>query len=553
MKNILFKILPLLAAVLFAISCSKDDGNDNTVLPDNTPSVTPAPDPSTPSETVQVQYDENGVPYIPFSITVGKEDSESLSKYFASDFEGSLKQYFNKEDKISITGKDKKINGELKVDEKKWGNRSYSTTATFSGMLWGEDIESLAEGDWLIATLNEPLSKPKEYNTGDDKLIRAITNCGYLTTEFQYISNDNYSTYYGNEVDLKQHTAFLVFDMEYSAKVVIEYNGTDYPFYLQGSASSISGNTRQTVIAVPDGSYVRSSILKKEREINIEKDGTVIHNIKRLQPDESCTSRGTFSISKDKQVFFSTGNLVYGISSDVIGFQQPWGVEFKNGEDVGTNHENMNGKGYVDLFGWGTWLKGATTNLLMTTTYSYSYEWTGDAHTVADYFYDEIWYTLTKDEWDYLLNKREMNPDNTQQIRYIRASIKLKDDGSLVPGLIVFPDCCPWDIANKGWMFPPFTETYDVNGNFEDNIIEQSSWNNFSIDTQGAIFLPCAGVRSGSYGTVISDCYNKGYYWTSSSQNKPSAYGLHISNDGVTLEGTDKCYGYAVRLVRDVK
>ena len=375
MKNILFKMLPLLAAVLFATSCSKDDDNGNTVVSDNTnTSVTPASNdasepvnPSTPSETVQVLYDENGVPYIPFSIMVGREDSESLSKYFASDYEGNgIKQYFDKEDKITITGKSKKIQGELTVDETKydWPN-SWSTSAVFSGKLWGEDIESLVVDDWLIATLNDgkPLSEPQVYDMGDNKLTKAITDCSYLTVEFQY------KDYLASTVRLKQNTAFLVFDMEYSAKVIVHCNGKDHTFYLPCSGYLFSGQTRQTVIAVPDDSYVRSCFLKDEHYIDIANDnGKVIHNIKRLQPSDVIT-RGTFSISEDKwgnthEVFFSKSNLMVAISSDAVGFYgNPWAIAHKSGDDVGVNHGD---NGYADLFGWGTWLNCDDDDMLKT-------------------------------------------------------------------------------------------------------------------------------------------------------------------------------------------
>lgn len=573
MKNILFNMLPLLAAVLFATSCSKDDGSDNTVVPDTTTSVTTASNdastidkPAEPSETVQVQYDENGVPYIPFYITIGREDSESLSKVGLFEEEDKYVQKFTAGDKLRIKGKD--IEGELTVELGGIANSNPSAYAGFSGTLRGEGVLSITNDTELEATLfnsqnkGTPLSEPTAYS--GNNLSTAVAQCSYLTTTFKY-GDYSYSEY-SQCPHLKQNTEFLVFDMEYSAKVVVKYKGTDYPFYLLGNGDNFnSGETNRTIIAVPDGAYVRSSFLKNEREINIEKDnGVLIHTIKRLMPN-FCT-RGTFSISEDKQVFIMPGNFVYGISSEAVGHEQPWDINFGNGDDVGVDHASMNGHGYVDLFGWGTWCE-ERGNLLKTTSYHSNYEW---AHLHLMGGYDDVhapamvmtdFYTLTADEWYYLLYEREMNPLNVQSIRYVRASVK-KTDGTLIPGLVLFPDCFDYNTTNPGNLTPyPFSIFKGVDAKFDENIIEADSWEYFEVDTRGAVFLPCAGRRdkiSNNHVTGITYSSDpndaEGWYWTSTACGSNEAEALKFDKNSVIVSSeTARGYGLSVRLVRDLR
>ena len=130
MKNIVFKFLPLVAAVLFATSCSKDDGNDNSVVTDinttNEPTTAPSTATSETTNGVQVEVDENGVPYIPFSITVG-QDSESLSKVSMQtdpDASNYCQQWFTEYDKIKITGRIKRLNS--RISTKSFGRNIHS-------------------------------------------------------------------------------------------------------------------------------------------------------------------------------------------------------------------------------------------------------------------------------------------------------------------------------------------------------------------------------------------------------------------------------------------
>ena len=66
---------------------------------------------------------------------------------------------------------------------------------------------------------------------------------------------------------------------------------------------------------------------------------------------------------------------------------------------------NKDYDGWIDLFGWGTWLNGADVlKPYETQTDDYTkYKWSGNSAIGSE------WTTLSKDEWIYLLGDYEYN------------------------------------------------------------------------------------------------------------------------------------------------
>ncbi len=575
MKNILFKILPIVAAVLFATSCSKDDGNDNSVVADinttNEPTTAPSTTTSETTNGVQVEVDENGVPYIPFSITVG-QDSESLSKVSMQtdpDASNYRQQRFTEYDKIKITGTD--ITGELTPTDEP------GMTTTFSGTLKGMGVKYLTATTKLTATLfsakelsssvyyynyGTPLTEPKLFSNSDNNLVDAIEECSYLTKTFEYGSTG---------INLEQKTAFIKVNLQYfAARVYIDYGGKTYTIDVPGNPS-VSYKTTP-VIAVPDGASIRASFLTGQKDIDVS-GGNVLYNINRTLPDLCIPA--TFSISKDEQVFFSTSNLLYGLNPDleclqIINSGQHAIGSFRDGTVFEYDYAGQT-RGYVDLFGWGSWLENKGTLPRSTATHIPSFTWTSDDPNAnsqprarANLIIDD-WFTLTKDEWDYLLNKRDMA--NPAGLRYIRASIKT-DNGKMIPGLILFPDAelnstehyIKSAFKGAGSCSEPYTDSFD-------NYIEEDEWTTFcSYFNNGVaavkvkvpsnlVFLPAAGYRVNTTITYSSTGDNvAGYYWTStsayagSSSTWPTA--MKFDKDGVNFIDEGNSHGYSVRLVQ---
>ena len=131
---------------------------------------------------------------------------------------------------------------------------------------------------------------------------------------------------------------------------------------------------------------------------------------------------GLFSVSANKKVYFSKGNLQYQASTNT------WRFAENQWDRIGTGNSNISSSntGWIDLFGWGTsgYNHGATcyqpwsTSTTCSNYYAYGsstnhlYNSTGK----ADWGYNAIlnggnqekqWRTLTggdNGEWEYLLN-----------------------------------------------------------------------------------------------------------------------------------------------------
>ena len=499
MKNILFKILPLVAAVLFATSCSKDEGNDLDTIPNSTTTN------STTDKPVQAATENDEEPSMPF--TIGVCQDESLSKKGVTETDGKLSQYFTSGDEIEVTGEE--IHGTLTMDNTSNDGKS---VVNFSGTLYGNGVLKYEAGEdmELHYSLGTKLQEPKQLATSLD-LSKAFSVYGYLTaTETR---NKNATT----TVKLKQQTAFLRFTSEFSTPVNIKVPGSsEYTtLYIPGIGTHI--------IAVPDGSKVKASFLSTEKTIDVS-SGTVVYNITRSLPNNKCIP-AAFSISENEQVLFSESNIGCrkGSYYNSIYFNtNQWDIENPtNNTNVGTNHANVDN---WDLFGWGTWLKAQSQSDPMYTSIKNSdYTWPNtDPHTDAA-FSDENpgWFTLTADEWDYLLNTRKMANDNC--LRYVRASIK-KTDGTMIPGLILFPDVSfntdetdiKYAFKNCGGVTDPYTDSFE-------NYINIDKLDEFFVTNLGNsnyVFLPAAGVRMGT--KICHEIHEQegeraGYYWTSTS------------------------------------
>ncbi len=123
------------------------------------------------------------------------------------------------------------------------------------------------------------------------------------------------------------------------------------------------------------------------------------------------------------------------------------------------------------------------------------------------------WRTLSKAEWGYLLNSR---PDASS----LRA---WKDLGNNVKGLVILPD-------GDASVMSSISSTAD-------------------LETYGAVFLPAAGYRSG---TFVFDAGSLGNYWsgTPDEGNEGLAYYLDFDSGSVNVFSGGRGCGCSVRLVR---
>ena len=238
----------------------------------------------------------------------------------------------------------------------------------------------------------------------------------------------------------------------------------------------------------------------------------------------------SFSVSEEKQVVFSSGNLQYHPAND------EWRFASTQLCFVGADNANIAStyQGWIDLFGDGT---GANpTNASMddqndyNTLVDWGVNWIGDD---APY----TWRSLSMEEWYYLLALRANAKDKVGIAQVCG-----------VNGLILLPD--NWEA--------PMGVTFKAGGYEGSEVTTYASFQSFTGDEwillagSGAVFLPAAGNRAGvnvnlvgQYG-LYRGFYNDGYDGTSKEY-------LHMEAGNVSIGIAPRNLGGSVRLVKDVQ
>ena len=238
---------------------------------------------------------------------------------------------------------------------------------------------------------------------------------------------------------------------------------------------------------------------------------------------------GRFSVAADKQVIFAQGNLTYNPAIGKWAFSKnQYDMEGLGNYNVFVNGNPESYNGWMDLFGWGTAANPTETSKESAAYTSFS-DWTTNTIENAD---GKTWYTMTEDEWNYLLSTRADAASKQGQA--------LVED---VKGYILLPD--NWTLP-AGLIFTPMPNNYTA------NVYTASQWE--KLEAAGAVFLPAAGFR---YGIDINGLNaGNGYYWTPtpSSQYDDMAQALMISEySKAKVNFGMSCYGYSVRPVREVQ
>ena len=278
---------------------------------------------------------------------------------------------------------------------------------------------------------------------------------------------------------------------------------------------------------------------------------------------------GLFSVSSTKQVYFSQGNLQYQASTGTWRFAEHQ-YDFIGDYNVMASETYT---GWIDLYPWGTsgidYTGHATVYRPWETAYSseyinpYSslttnlYDGEGENAGKADWGYNAIsnggntqnsgWRTLknntTDNEWQYIFNSRttanEIN--STSNARYTQA--RINTDGTLVKGIILFPDGSIGDTpSGVTWGTINATSYGWKNG----TQCTTAGW--AALEAAGCVFLPA----SGKYNSGVSGAGDDGYYWSSSYADSEKAYGVFFDSSEVSPQYSDaRYYGFSVRLVKD--
>ena len=252
---------------------------------------------------------------------------------------------------------------------------------------------------------------------------------------------------------------------------------------------------------------------------------------------------GVFSVSETKQVTFSPGNLQYTQSTntwsfastqwEMIGTDNVTGGSVSSDTTFGDRKEGTALADKVDLFGRST----SATNFGVSTSTDYN-DYYGS---FVDWGTNKIgndapntWRTLSYDEWKYLLNTRP-NASSLKGVAQVNG----------VNGLIFLPDnwVCPEGITFKSG----FHSEWGVDDYAAYQTFTADQWS--KLEAAGAVFLPAAGHRYGSYGKYVQ---SNGSYWSATEFSSNIARYLGFNSDVANVGNYLRNNGLSVRLVKDL-
>lgn len=258
---------------------------------------------------------------------------------------------------------------------------------------------------------------------------------------------------------------------------------------------------------------------------------------------------GVFSVSPTRQVRFSRGNLQYkscnsqagdlthDVAYDVDDHQYSLGMwQFAEHQwdrmfSTGATADNTSSSTvWIDLLRWGT--SGYMNHYpyylgtLPATIEGNNSDW-GVFNAISNGGNEPgLWRTLTKDEFEYLLNSRGDN-------KRVRACVHG------VNGIILQPD---------EWIGSTPSVSITWNSSTTWSAVSDDDWQ--ILENAGAVFLPVTGRLSNSDNSVTQVIW--GNYWTATNSSSTNAYYIQFKSNSLTTANQDKKYGCAVRLVRNV-
>lgn len=276
----------------------------------------------------------------------------------------------------------------------------------------------------------------------------------------------------------------------------------------------------------------------------IENDSIIGGNTSVGGFNELNASNALFSVNSLKQVRFSSGNLQY------LPVTNTWRFAENQYDYLSTDIEDTTGDEWIDYFRW------ASSGYLYSPYIDNYYNWSlnnklSNGHSLAGEYANEdwgvynpianggnqagLWRTLTKYEWDYILNIRHTSTINgVEDARYSKAAI------NDIEGLIIFPDTYthPTDVPLPNGInnsSSSYTDGYSI-----------SEWE--QMENAGAIFLPAAGYYSNHhvYTTNVS-----GKYWSTTWSSEPN-YLYYDASEVVINEDFYQQIAYSVRLVMEI-
>ena len=266
---------------------------------------------------------------------------------------------------------------------------------------------------------------------------------------------------------------------------------------------------------------------------------------------------GKFSVSDTKSVYFAKGNIL--VTHTNVGGQahREWSLTEHQwdyyAEAFPTSFPVPAGTTYhQSYFSWGTGDRPQDVYVDTGASYWDSYvDWGihfDEKGLGSDTYTAGSWYTLSSDEWNYLLRTGQNSGTHAGS-----ADIYDPVSRTYIRGIVVMPDA----FSAEGVSFRPGVQT-------DPSLINQYSAGDPSMgrdgpwsdmEEMGALFLPYCGrlIPTGAEAALIPTGMGQfGYYWSSSrSEYTGQAFNVQSSGGWYAVTRAPVYFGRAVRLVRD--
>ena len=292
-----------------------------------------------------------------------------------------------------------------------------------------------------------------------------------------------------------------------------------------------------TAPSVPDKPHYQ--FLRWDKPIDSIKNDIVYNAVYVYVPDNDTVEiqgslNGIFSVSETNQIAFSRGNLQYNAKLDsalcldgkkhvgtwrfaenqydFVG-DATYGNVYWNDVKCDNTLAQYKYTGWIDMFGWGaTGYGNYPYNIRayrdvnkLDVRYDVWYDW-GKFNPISNGMnLPDIWYTLSKEEWNYLLFKRP-HADSLQGMAVIGP----------IHGFVLLPD--DWQLP-EGLTFSPASQDSVI------NLYSYANWRR--MEERGAVFIPFSGERTSKefkYSKTISRLWTSTFYNYNSSMTSLSAY-----------------------------
>ena len=533
-KNI-FKVLALamlMPATMLTTACSsEDDALNNTANTEN---------------TINKGY------ALPVTVNVSREGDGATR----ASFDGS-KLNFSTGDKLFVEG------GSVSTGSFAGTLDYVPATGKFSGTIytykkWTDTADELftaaiANSGYITATLLPNGYKSYGYlsiynnNTYDDYVITSATYT-LATSKADGVAQFSYekSYNYNDGFALSPDNAILNFTVTgLAASTSVNVSLTSMAYNITGTVTTDAFGNATFAAGIMAGLNLQPfSLTVAGNPITIVSSDKVveegmIYNITRNAIPGALV--GQFSVSANKKVYFSKGNLQatttdMGTSWTWAFAENQWSYVGNEAANIAINgNKSVSENGTVDLFGWSTEENYLGIHLSEDDGYNSGdfFDWGSHADVIA--CIGSGWCTLSKDEWRYLFYTRSDAED-----KYGYATV------NGVHGIIFLPDAFVDPYKNNGSnAFVGSTNDWD------DNLYTEENW--ALMEKNGAVFLPAAGYRD--WGAEVDEVGTDGYYWSSSANGDEDAHYVYFASGDLVVDeySTSRYCGHSVRLVRPVQ